>query len=599
MDFSGGVDSVKVTTVASPANPNGLARNQLAWMTNAETRDGGITMRTGWLDRTTIADGSKWYQGGGVYKYDEGFPYLVLLIGGVTYKVNLEEPYTVTQLSDASTAMPDGELYSYLCQAEKWMVIQAGDYATLPLFWDGTTLRRSNGITGIITPGNPNINEIPAAGPMDYYLGRLWYAGVPTRRHYCAGDIVQGPSGTAPYRLDAVLKVTENPLAIGGDGFVVPTEAGNIRALKHTTNVDSTLGVSDLYVFTRQSVYALQVPVSRALWAQAGDGTGATTNPVQKIVVSNGGAVNDRSIVAVNQDLFYQCFEPSIRSLAVAIRYQQQWGNKPISSNEDRLLRFTDRELMKWSSGIEFNNRLLQGALPRRVACGIVTPALIPLDFDPISSFGADHPPIWQGDWEGLDFLQVFKVDYNGRPRAFGVVASKVDGSIHLWELTDYSRFETDDRRNTMIFETPAFTWNRETVLKELDAMEVWVDKIYGTVEFKVEYRPDSDPCWYTWWAWRKCVARNSCEDLVNPVCYPLQEYREGYRTADSLGRPHQVCQSMMGRPSSLGYQFQLRFTIKGWCRIRAFVLHANVRSEHPYQNLVCYVPFTEEQLRL
>lgn len=598
MDFSGGVDSIRVSTVASPANPEGLKRNQLAWMTNCETRDGGITTRTGWLMRATIHDGTKWYQGGGVYKYDEGFPYLMLLIGGDIFKINLEEPYSATKVSAPATSMPDGELYAYFCQAEKYMVIQAGDFVTLPLFWDGVTLRRSNGITGVLTAG-PNTNEIPAAGPMDYYLGRLWYSGVPTKRHYCAGDIVQGAAGTPPYKLDAVLKVTENPLAIGGDGFVVPTEAGNIRALKHTTNVDSSLGVSDLYVFTRQSVYSLSVPVSRANWALAGDGTGATTNPVQKIVVSNGGAVNDRSVVAVNGDLFYQCFEPSIRSLAVAIRYQQQWGNRSISANENRILQFTDRELMKWSSGIEFNNRLLQGALPQRVGCGVVTPALIPLDFTPISSFGDDRPPIWQGDWEGLDFLQMFSVDYNGRPRSFGIVVSRVDGAIQLWELTDYSKFETDDRRNTMIFETPAYTWNRETTLKELDAMEIWADKLYGDVNFKVEYRPDSDPCWYTWWEWHKCFARNSAEDVANPVAYPLREFREGYRTADSLGRPHQSCASSMGRPSTLGYQFQFRFTIKGWARVRAFVVHANIRVEHPYQNLVCYVPFTEEAAKL
>jgi hypothetical protein len=603
MDFSGGVDSVKVTTIASEANPNGLARNQLAWLTNGETRDGGINTRTGWLNRVRIADGTKWFQGGGIYQYDEGFPYLMMLIGGDVYKQLLEEPYTLTNISAAQgpgLSMPDGELYAYFCQAERYMVIQAGDYATLPLFWDGTTLTRSRGITGDSNPLSPTRNQIPAAGPMDYYMGRLWYAGVPTRRHYCAGDVVQGTSGTAPnYFLDAVLCVTENPLAVGGDGFVVPTNAGNIRALKHTSNQDSTLGVSDLFIFTRNSVYSLTVPVSRASWILAGNGTGATTNPVQKIIVTNGGAVNDRTIVAVNQDLFYQCLDPSIRSLAVAIRYQQQWGNKSLSSNEDRLLKFTDRELMKWCSGIEFNNRLLQSALPKRVGCGIVSPALLPMDFDPITSLGSDKPPIWQGDWEGLDFLQLFKVDYNGRPRAFGTIASRLDGSIQLWELTDYSRFETDDRRNTMIIETPSFAWNRETVLKELDAMELWVDKIYGTVNFKVEYRPDSDPCWYKWWEWQRCVARNSAEDVENPVSYPLTEYREGYRTADSLGRPYQVCQSNMGRPSSIGYQFQLRFTIKGWCRIRAFVLHANIRAEHPYQNLVCYHAFTESDAAL
>src|SRR5688572_5684933 len=45
VDFSGGVDSVKVTTIQSDVNPGGLARNQLAWLVNAGLRDGGITQR--------------------------------------------------------------------------------------------------------------------------------------------------------------------------------------------------------------------------------------------------------------------------------------------------------------------------------------------------------------------------------------------------------------------------------------------------------------------------------------------------------------------------------------------------------------------------
>lgn len=595
MDFSGGVDSSKVSTIASTSNPNGLQRNQLAWMVNGMIRDGGITQRYGWLSRAGIADGQEWYQGGSVYERDEGYPYLLLSIGGKILKVTLEEPYTVTNVSTTPLLQnPSGELYSYFCQAETYTVIQAGDYITKPLIWDGTSIRRSNGIIGV---GNMN-NEIPAAGPMDYYLGRLWYAGVPTRRHYCAGDIVQGTSGTIANRfLDAVLHVTENPLAVGGDGFVVPTQAGNIRALKHTANLDNNLGVSDLFIFTRRTVYGLAVPVTRADWIQAGNGSGGTTNPVQKLLQINQGSVNDRGIVVVNGDLFYQSLEPAIRSLTVALRYFQQWGNTAISANENRILQFNDRSLMSHCTGVEFDNRLLESALPKRVNCGIVHQAIIPMDFDPISSFGASRNPSWEGMYEGLDILQMFSVDYGGQQRCFAVVVSRIDGSINLWELTNYSRVNADDRRSTMIIETPAFTWNQETVLKELECMEIWIDRLWGDVNFKVEYRPDSDPCWYPWSEWKKCTARNSCEDAHNPVCYPVTEYSENYRAADSLPRPQNVCQSMMGRPTNIGYQFQLRITVKGFCRIRSVVLHATTRGESPFQNLVCSHPFEEGEV--
>src|SRR5262249_16452120 len=143
---------------------------------------------------------------------------------------------------------------AYFEQAEEFLIIQSGDNATLPLFWDGNTLRRSKGITDRTKgPPYPNgVNEIPAATAMDYFMGRLWYAQF---RQYSAGDIVGGPSGSnvAPtfYNFrDSLLNVTENPLVLGGDGFTVPTQSGNIRALKHSANLDTALGQGQLFIFT-------------------------------------------------------------------------------------------------------------------------------------------------------------------------------------------------------------------------------------------------------------------------------------------------------------------------------------------------------------
>ena len=42
LSFSSGVDSIKVTTIASARNPQGLGRDQLAWLINGTVRDGGI-----------------------------------------------------------------------------------------------------------------------------------------------------------------------------------------------------------------------------------------------------------------------------------------------------------------------------------------------------------------------------------------------------------------------------------------------------------------------------------------------------------------------------------------------------------------------------
>lgn len=574
--FDFGVDSSRVTTIQNELNPNGLPRNGLAWLINGTVRDGGITCRNGWDYLAQIANGTTLYQGGFFYEPLQGYPYLVVLIGGVLYRIDLTAPYAVTDLTGGNAAllMPATEEQPYFCQAEEFLIIQAGDYVTLPLIWDGALLRRSNGPVGA---------ELPAAGPMVYYMGRLWYAN---GRSVSAGDIVGGASGTIGYNFrDAVLHVTENPLCVGGDGFTVPTNAGNIRAAMYGSNLDSALGQGQLFIFTRKQIYALQVPVTRTDWI------GATNNnqPLMTVVQFVNGAVNDRSLVSVNGDIFFQSLEPGIRSLITAIRYYQQWGNTVISANEDRILRFNDRSLLHMASGISFQNRLYQTALPRQTPQGVVHDAIIPLDFDPISSFGKEHQPNWEGHHEVVPVLQLFSGDFGGLERAFAMAVSPVDSTIQLWEITNYERFDhntTDDRRITWVTETPGYTFNLPLKLKQLKGGEIWIDRAYGTVTVQVWYRVDADPCWIKWHQHEFCVSRSTCEDVQNPVCYPETGHAEGYKWPIVLPNPPHPCDSMHVRPSDLGYQFQMKIAVTGFARIRSILLYGVEQPHGIYQGL-------------
>lgn len=597
-DFSGGIDSGRVPTIRSELTPNGLKRNQLAWATNVTMRGGGVLQRTGWAERGQVADGTALFQGGFVYEPDNGDPYMICSIGGVIYKVLLDDPYTVTNLSAIySLYNPPTAEKAYFVQAEMYLIIQAGDYGqvggnTLPLFWNDVTLRRSIGITDPVGPGYvPNVNEIPPALAMDYYQGRVWYA---QGRKYSAGDIVGGPSGTpATQHRDAIINVTENPLAFGGDGFVVPSNAGNIRALAHTANLDTTLGQGSLYIFTRKVVYKLDVPITRSSWISAT----AQNMPTQTIAQQTNGTYSDRSIVSVNGDLFYQAPD-GIRSLLMAIRYFAQWGNVPISNNEERLLQFNDRSLMRFCSGVEFDNRLLQTALPITTPAGVVFQEIIPLDFDLICTLDEKLPPAWEGMLEGLNWLQLYTADFGGRERAYGLTVSKLDGTIKLVEITDADRTddadkdpttENGDRRVVWQFETPAYTWGKEFNLKELVGGEIWVDKLYCTLDYEVHYRVDMDPCWEFWHRGSICTARSTCEDVNNPVCYPQQDYREGYKLPITLPRPpFPPCAPMSNRPKNQGFQFQMKISFRGWARVRSILIYGTEIMRSPYQGLQC-----------
>lgn len=526
-----------------------------------------------------------------MYQPPSGTPYLIVSITGHIYKVVLQVPYTVTELINTGPYTGTNPQYNpgiveqaYFEQAEDFLLIQAGDYVTLPLIWDNSTLRRSIGITNTaVAPGTPGVNEIPAAGPMCYYMNRLWFA---FGRTYGAGDIVGGNSGTVAYGFrDAVLNVTENPLVVGGDYFTVPTNAGNIRALKYGANLDTALGQGPLYIFTRKQIYALDVPVTRTDWIDA-----TTDNrPLQRVVGFNNGAVNDRSIVAVNGDLLFQSLEPSIRSLIAAIRYYQQWGNTPISANEDRILKYNDRSLLHMATGTEFANRLLQSALPEQTDFGVIHKAIIPLDFDPIQSFGKEHLPAWEGHWEGLDIFQLLNVDYNGLERAFALSKSRENNDLQLWEITSIERSDftlTEDFRITMMAETPAYTFDRPHKWKELKGGEIWIDRAYGRVTVQVYYRPDADPCWVLWHQHEFCVARNSTEDVSNPEVYPEEGYSEGYRWPIVLPTPPGPCDSMHVRPTNKGYQFQIKIVVIGWARIRSILVYATELPKSIYEGL-------------
>lgn len=513
-----------------------------------------------------------------MYQQTNGIPYLITAISGRFLRCRLDTDNSVSDITGANT-FPSTEPFYHFAQGKEFMVVQAGDYATLPLFWDGNLLRQSYGLN----PPPGQTRELPAAGPMVYYQGRMWYASF---NFYTAGDIVKGPSGTAPYNLrDSILKVTENPLALGGDGFEIPTQAGNIRALQYVANLDKSQGEGTLFVFTRQQVYAMDVPITRNDWINA---TGSNV-PLQRVVQRNSGAVSDRSIVAVNGDLFYQSLEPSIRSLFASLRYFSQWGNKPISNNINRALAFNDRELMRFSSGIEFESAMYQAILPEQRPQGVVSRGIAVLDFDPLSTLHDERPPIWNGAYEGLDVLQLFRGDFGGRQRSFAVVVSRDDDSIQLWELTNNLRFDNVDERVDWYVEFPHYTWGREFDLKQLDGGELWVDKLFGQVDIKIEYRVDANPCWQLWHVARFCTARTSCETVDDPVCYPTEPLREGGKFPITFPVPPlPPCDFINARPMNIGHQFQVKVSITGWCRIRGLLVYATPVLKQPFGGLQC-----------
>jgi len=592
VDFSGGVDSQAVTTIQSSKNPNGLQRNQLSWLDNATLRDGGITCRSGFTQLATISDRNGHFQGKFMYSPIGSNPYEVFSISGhiLIYNIDSGQLFDLTVAFSANVPQfnPSGDFQAHFVQGEQYLLIQAGDDTTLPFIWDGSTLRRSKGITNtLVAPGTPGVNEIPAAGPMDYFMGRIWYA---QGRQVSAGDIVRGTSGTLANQFkDSILNVTENPMVLGGDGFTISSSDGNIiRGIRHSANIDAALGQGRLFVGTSKAIYALNVPVTRTDWIAANN----NTQPLMTIVQLANGWVNDRSITPVNGDLFFQSLEPGIRSLMQAMRYFSMWGNIQISANETRILQFNNRELLRYSSGVYYDNRMLQTSLPERTDQGVVSHALIPMDFTPISSFNKERQPNWEGMYEGLDFFQLNTGDFGGRERCFATTRSKLDSSIQLWEYIAGTKFDNGsvngEARITWSIEFPAFTWGDENLLKRLLGAELWIDRLTGVVQFSLQYRPDGQACWIDWHTWKKCSTKNTEENVYTPAAYPTNSCLESYFATMTMPKPPQNMCTATGRPSDIAYQFQPRLLVTGFCRLRGLYLHATSYGRKLYQNLTC-----------
>lgn len=436
------------------------------------------------------------------------------------------------------------------------------------------------------------ISQIPAATEMVYYQGIVWYA---RGNVSSGGDVVGGASGTnAPSYSNSVLCVTENPLALGGDGFRLPIP-GDITGMAWPAQINAALGQGLLYISTINGVCSLQVPSNRQAWISM------NSNNLPQINVVTGskrdqpgyGPVSGTSIVSINGDLYFQSSQPAIWSLIQAQRYFQQWGNIDLSDNEERLWNFVDTSIMQWISGIYFNKRLLMTSLPQVTVNGTIHKAIVPMDMTPIDTFEELTPPNWEGMHEGLQIFQLLTSgEFNGGQRAFAVALSETNpNEIDLWENVPTAYFDNAGNGNIPIqwqVETPAFTWGKETDLKELVGGSLWMDSIVGEIAMRVEWRPDFASCWTLWDEWTECFAENSLNApcVKNPTPYPVN-LPPGYKPSIDLPRPPQVMQTETGRPAAQGFQFQFRITATGQCRIRGLAFHCQFVEKNIYQNLV------------
>jgi len=438
----------------------------------------------------------------------------------------------------------------WMLQAENYFIIQNGSDAAI--IYDGTTWRRA------VRDGNKF--EVPTGTAMAYWNGRIWVAV--NGKEIAAGDIFGGPT--------TILDFTETLYLAEGGKFRVPANAGDITALKVLPVLDASLGQGPLQVHTASSISTLNLPVNRARWKDI-------DQPVQPIALLEYGATSQQGTVVVNGDVFFRAMD-GLRTFFMSRREFQGWGNTPISREMQRIIVNDDPKYLQYGSATLFDNLLLftVNPLPFNSGRSAYWRGLGVLDFDLISSMGKKSPPVYAGIWEGVNVLQIVKGKFQDRERCFLFVRN-AENKNELWEVDPNSRFDNDGGRIKSRLETRAMDFQLPNP-HNLDSARIRVDRLEGTVDFTLQFRPDQSPCWIDWdEPKQRCATVRECTPLE---CFEFKNFKPGYKTKIDWGQPPDDCEDFDKKPARVGYHHEFALEWEGHARIKMFQVRARIETE-------------------
>jgi len=430
-------------------------------------------------------------------------------------------------------------------------------------------------------PGDPvsgditAVPELPAGRMGAYGMGRNWMA-LTDGFSFIASDIVGGTSGTAVYNFrDAPLRVTENAYLAGGGAFRVPGALGDIRAMRFNATLDVSLGQGPLQVFTTMAAFSCNAPVDRTTWA-------TITNPILTQSLLGSGALSQNGTRQWNNDIMFRAID-GIRSLILARREFDTWGNVPQSREVETILAQDNATLVQFESIEIFENRALLTILPTNGPLGVFHQGIIALNADPISTLRGKAPSIYDGLWTGMNVLQLVQGVFNGVERCYAFCYDLILSRIRLFEIekTLDNPFDNGVIPVTYSFESAALFTNPkikgEFDLIELMDGEIYISDIRGVVNFEVWWKNNYSDCWNSWITFGVCGNNTDTSK-------PLQ-----YRVPLGLGTPPVgVCDPNTNMPARIGINFQVRIQVTGSCKFRGGKFKAVPVPETRYSVPIC-----------
>jgi hypothetical protein len=413
---------------------------------------------------------------------------------------------------------------------------------------------------------------------MAYCQNHLWLS-LTDALSFMAGDVAGGPAGSPAYNFrDAVLKVSENSYISNGGSFKVPSNLGQITAMRTTAQLDASLGQGPLMVVCPGGVFSCNAPADRTLWA-------SLTTPIVSEALIGLGGLSQNSTIVVNGDLIFRAVD-GIRSLIMAKREFYSWGNTPISSEMNRVLALDNTAGLPYASAAQFDNRLLMTASPIQGPQGVYNAGLIALNFDPISTIQGKSAAVYDGLWTGINVMQIIEGQFSGVHRCFAFTQNTALGKIEIYEILKSGNLDNGSSPITWGGETPTLLKSPKGKalydLCTLEDGEIYVKDIAPgqTVDFRVEYRPDFSTCWFPWHEFSFCNSDQSLNSL--------------YGARLGLGKPSAGASTGAGSvSSSTGRWFQFRLTFRGHCVFMGMKVMGSLQPQTQFAEVISSAPTT------
>ena len=484
-------------------DPLRLSGGMFAKGINISVRGGLASTRPGFVDLGSAGSGV--FQGAKVFSLEEA-DHLVFVLSGKVYV--WASPFTSPPMLISGAELL-GSGMVYFTQVYRWMVCQDG--ASRPVVIEesgGAFSRVARDAVSDPDSAVPRICLVP--GTVGAYAhGRYHYS--PTvlpdvnpplllneaQTEYLNLDVLPAlteESGRAsivssdvldnldPY---TVFRLSEQRVLAEGGAFSLPGELGFIHGMGSLRGAATGTGVGALFAFGTRGVAAFDFSSPRDGWKNVG---------ISQVAFTGGGTRSPRSIVNVNDDLWYLGTDGHLRSVNYDGAQLSGGGNaasalaNTVKSIEaSRWVSLATPAWLPSASVCAADNRLHFTVADGR-AVGSVELAQA-YDANP-----SELPILHEGVWTGFDFLQVLSI--NGVLHAF----VQAPGRVRLVKLgtggADPAGTSVASELVTRMFD---FVYNEASAyheLKRLVSAQLFLSGIDRPTTVTVEYRPENTPVW-------------------------------------------------------------------------------------------------------